>query len=95
MTVEERRDREEHGVEATEAKVRGTLLPGLLGARKDAALSQRELARLAGTTQVTVHELEAGSRGAYPATLRKLSKALGVPPRALMEDPEENGDGET
>ncbi len=67
---------------------RGKMLKGLHRAREDAMLSQRELARLAGTTQITIHRLETQAHGAYPATLRKLSRALGVTARQLMDEPE-------
>jgi transcriptional regulator with XRE-family HTH domain len=81
-------------VETTERKTtRGKLLKGLKRAREEAPLSQRELARLSGTSQITIHRLESQEYGAYPATTRKLSKALGVPPRVLMEGPEEVDDG--
>ncbi len=74
-----------------EAKVKkrskGQYLPGLRRAREDAALSQRDLAALSGLSQLTINDLEKGYRGAYFSTIRKLSRALGVPPRTLMEEP--------
>jgi len=42
------------------------------------ALSQRELAVLAGVQQVTVARLETGSRKPRPRTIRKLAKALEI-----------------
>lgn len=58
-------------------------LPALRGARRDAALSQRQLAERAGVSSNTVRLIETGSRGCYPTTLRKLASALGVRPAAL------------
>lgn len=66
-------------------------MPGLKPAREDAALSQRDLAGLAGLSQLTINDLEMGYRGAYPTTIRKLSRALGAPPRTLMEPKREVG----
>jgi transcriptional regulator with XRE-family HTH domain len=63
--------------------VEGRRLRGLRALRQDRALSQRDLARLAGVTQSTVNRLEVGHQSAYPATVRKLARALGVEPRAL------------
>jgi len=49
------------------------------------ALSQRQLAELAGVSANTVRLLEAGRRGSYPATARKLACALGVAPEELTQ----------
>jgi transcriptional regulator with XRE-family HTH domain len=54
--------------------------------RLEKMLSQAELAKIAGTTQVTISEIERGKRMAQPRTVRKLSDALGVEPRELIED---------
>jgi transcriptional regulator with XRE-family HTH domain len=59
-------------------------LPGLLDARRRVALSQRELAKLAGVSANTVRLLEGGRRGSHPATARKLASALGVSPEELV-----------
>jgi len=48
--------------------------------RTTAALSQRDLARLAGVSQATVVSAERGGE----STIRKLAVALGVKPVALM-----------
>lgn len=66
---------------------RSTPLPALRSARRNKALSQRELAESAGVSPNTVGLLEAGRRGAYPSTLRKLAAALGVAPAALALRP--------
>jgi transcriptional regulator with XRE-family HTH domain len=46
--------------------------------RRRRALSQRELAALAGVQQVTIARLEIGSQQPRPRTIRKLAKALQV-----------------
>lgn len=51
-------------------------------------MSQRELARKAGLTHVTVWRLENGFKEVHPATIRKLAAALGVEARELVS-PEE------
>jgi transcriptional regulator with XRE-family HTH domain len=53
--------------------------------REEKVLSQRELARMAGLTQMTVWRLENGHRDARPATIRKLAGVLGVEPRELIK----------
>ena len=55
---------------------RSVLLPGLRQARQRAAVTQRELARIADVGKSTITELEVGRRGAYPRTVRRLAKAL-------------------
>jgi transcriptional regulator with XRE-family HTH domain len=59
----------------------------LASLRLAAALSQRELAKKAGVSYVTVARLE-GGRNAHPRTIRKLAAALKVSPGELMH----NGD---
>ena len=54
--------------------------------RRRVALSQRDLARAAGTRQETISRLESGERAARGATVRKLAQALGVEPHELMEE---------
>jgi len=53
--------------------------------RREAALSQQELADRAGTTQETISRLERGHNAARGSTIRKLAEALGVEPRELMK----------
>jgi transcriptional regulator with XRE-family HTH domain len=53
--------------------------------RREAALSQQELAERAGTTQETISRLERGHHLARGRTLRKLAEALGVEPKELMK----------
>ena len=61
------------------------------------ALSQEELAQLAGITRESVNRIERGGHGARPATLRKLAAALRVEPHELRSPPpgmEEGGNAE-
>jgi len=53
--------------------------------RQQRALSQRDLAALAGVGKSTILMLESGRQGAYPKTIRRLAHALGVSPAALLE----------
>jgi predicted transcriptional regulator len=64
-----------------------TGLPGLRNARREAALSQRELAELADVTYATIARLELAQTDARPSTVRKLAAALHVKPRDLMRRP--------
>jgi DNA-binding transcriptional regulator YiaG len=50
--------------------------------RKAQGLYKKDLARLANVTQATLRRAEQ-SRRVYPATARKLGKALGGDPRSL------------
>jgi transcriptional regulator with XRE-family HTH domain len=73
--------------------VEGRRLLGLRALRLDRALSQRDLAAAAGVAQATITRLEQGHRAAYPSTVRKLAKALGVDPLALYGPDAADGDG--
>jgi transcriptional regulator with XRE-family HTH domain len=53
--------------------------------REERVLSQRELASMAGLTQMTVWRLENGYRDARPGTIRKLAVVLGVEPSELVK----------
>ena len=59
--------------------------------REDRVLSQRELARMAGLTHVTVWRLENGFAEAHAQTIRKLAEVLGVEPRELTKQEERDG----
>jgi predicted transcriptional regulator len=61
-------------------------VPGLVRARMAVALSQRELAAIAGVSHVTIARLE-GGHDAHPRTVRKLAEALAVKPAELMSPP--------
>ena len=54
------------------------------------ALTQRELAALAGVTQSTVALIEAGRQSPRPTTVRKLAHALRLKPSQLFESPTPN-----
>ena len=53
--------------------------------REERVLSQRDLASMAGLTQMTVWRIENGYRDARPGTIRKLARALGVEPKELVK----------
>jgi transcriptional regulator with XRE-family HTH domain len=53
--------------------------------REERVLSQRELATMAGLTQMTVWRIENGYRDARPQTIRKLARVLGVEPKELVK----------
>jgi transcriptional regulator with XRE-family HTH domain len=53
--------------------------------REDQVLSQRELARMAGLTQMTVWRLENGYEQAHHQTIRKIAGVLGLEPRELVK----------
>ena len=64
-------------------------LPRLRTLRERQALTQRELADLAGVSRTTIVTLEQGADSPYPSTVRKLARALGVAPAELMNDGED------
>ena len=53
--------------------------------RERKAITQAELAQVAGLSRTAVANIEAGRSQPYPSTVRKLATALGVEPAALME----------
>ena len=59
--------------------------------REDRVLSQRELARMAGLTHVTVWRLENGFTEAHAQTIRKLAEVLEVEPRELVNKGGQDG----
>jgi transcriptional regulator with XRE-family HTH domain len=74
-------------VDPDRCQPRGIPLPALRAVRRSTALTQRQLAKLAGVSANTVQQVENGQRGAYPTTVRKLALALGVTPAQLVRDP--------
>jgi transcriptional regulator with XRE-family HTH domain len=52
--------------------------------RQDHVLTLRELADKSGVSKDTINRIEHG-HGAYPSTIRKLARALGVEPRELVK----------
>ncbi len=53
--------------------------------RKQRVLLIADLARESGVHRNIISKLESGKGGAYPETIRKLAKALGVEPRDLVK----------
>jgi DNA-binding XRE family transcriptional regulator len=60
-------------------------LPRLRYVRERAALTQAELAEMAGVSRATVIAIEAGTTDPVPRTIRALARALKVQPSDLME----------
>ena len=54
--------------------------------RERKALSMKQLAELAGINESTVFRVESGRTKAQPGTIRKLAKALDVPPEHLTTE---------
>ena len=80
-------DQERQQKDLEQFQHRSIPLPSLREVRQCEALSQRQLADMAGVSPNTVRLLETGRRRAYPSTLRKLSAALGVPAEKLVREP--------
>ncbi len=60
-------------------------IPTLEQARTERMLTVRALAKVAGCSPHTVHEVETGKRRPHFATIRRLSDALGVEPNQIAE----------
>jgi DNA-binding Xre family transcriptional regulator len=60
------------------------LLQGLWACRQAAGLTQRQVARMMGSSPTTVRKLERLTRGAYPQTIQRLCRVLGVTPEDLL-----------
>ncbi len=58
----------------------------LRAVRERRALSQRDLADLAGVSKNTIHRLERGISQVQPRTLRKLARALALEPSELLDE---------
>ncbi len=63
---------------------RSYLLQGLWACRLARGLTQRQLSEATGSSLTTIRKLERQSRGAYPKTVRRLCRALGVTPEDLL-----------
>lgn len=59
-------------------------VPRLKALRDKRALSQQELADQSGVSRTTIIKLEVHDRNAWPKTVRKLARALGVDPADLQ-----------
>lgn len=57
---------------------------GVWYARRQAGLTQSQLAEMCGTTQPQISEIENGTRNATPAMIKKLAAALNCP-RVVLE----------
>ena len=53
--------------------------------RQRRGLTQIELSKISEVSRATIADLEAGKRGAYRSTLKKLARALKVKPPELMK----------
>jgi len=53
--------------------------------RERAVLTQKDLAKRARVSQMSVHYIESGKQQPRPATIRALAKALGVKPQDFMQ----------
>ena len=53
--------------------------------RQRRGLTQVELSKISELSRATIADLEAGKRGAYRSTVKKLARALKVKPRDLMK----------
>ncbi len=59
--------------------------------RNRRGLTQIELAKISDVGRATIADLEAGKRGAYKETVKKLAKALKVKPHELQGATEKGG----
>jgi len=59
-------------------------LANLKTLRTRRALSQRDLAKLAGVAHTTIVRLEGGDPNVLPSTLRKIARALKVKPEEVI-----------
>jgi transcriptional regulator with XRE-family HTH domain len=78
-------ERQKEGIQQ-QCQYRSIPLPALRAVRRRMALSQRQLARMAGISASIVRLLENERRGAYPSSVQKLALALGVAPAELMQE---------
>jgi transcriptional regulator with XRE-family HTH domain len=65
-------------------EVKALDIPHLRSFRRQAIMSQEELAERSGVARDTISKLESGRRKAYPTTIRKLAAGLDVEPQLLL-----------
>jgi DNA-binding XRE family transcriptional regulator len=78
-------DNEENRDKEVLLREKGIALPRLKDMRKRAALTQVELANLAGVSPSTIRALESSERAAHPRTVRRIAEAIEIEPQDLME----------
>jgi transcriptional regulator with XRE-family HTH domain len=64
---------------------RASYLDKLREHRQRRGLTQIELSKISELSRATIADLEAGKRGAYRSTVKKLARALKVKPRDLIK----------
>jgi XRE family transcriptional regulator, regulator of sulfur utilization len=64
----------------------GAIARKLRSLREERGLTQKEAAKLANVSQLTLIRLESGKRDPYMPTVTKLAKAYGVPLEELVEE---------
>ena len=69
----------------SDSTLRMVIARNVKAARTEAGLSQRELCNLTKITQSYLSQLEAGSWNLGVDNVAKLSRALGIPPHALLD----------
>ena len=65
--------------------VPGPIALKLRSLREERTLTQKEAAKLANVSQLTLMRLESGKRDPYMPTVTKLARAYGVPLEELVE----------
>lgn len=58
--------------------------------RRERVLTQQDLQKATGVAQATLSDLELGRREARASTIRKLAESLGVEPKELIKEMEED-----
>ena len=61
-------------------------VPHLRQLRRQAILTQEQLAHKSGVARDTISKLETGQRRAYPQTIQRLAASLEVEPRELIQE---------
>ena len=61
-------------------------VPHLRQLRRQAILTQEQLAQKSGVARDTISKLETGQRRAYPKTIQRLAASLAVEPQKLIAE---------